>query len=259
MDYASGYHPGSTMAFLLPLLLSTLALAGSGEQALAYDLRIDGKTVGSREVTVRFVRQENGREVRLVESYTNIETTVLGKPVRFVNRASGRSGSSGGFTSSVDENGHIREVQALQRSDGSWRVTVIEGGRVNQGTLGAGQVSMTSLGLMDPVGYRDLTGNTQVHMLAAETGTLLSGTVESLGESTLQLGPTRLQVNRWAWTSEAGRVELAWTEEGVLASWQSSFMGRPVEGILREAPAARSYGNIEAIAPALGGVSEQEL
>lgn len=247
------------MAVLLSLLLSTLALAGNSEQALAYDLRIDGRTVGSREVTVSFVRQEDGREIRLVESFTSIETTVLGKPVRFVNRASGRSGSGGGFTSSVDENGHIREVQALQRSDGSWRVTVIESGRVSQGTLTPGQVSLTSLGLLDPVGYRDLTGNSQVQMLAAETGTLLSGTVESLGEGTLQLGPTPVRVNRWAWTSEAGRVELAWTEEGVLASWQSTFMGRPVEGVLREAPAARSYGSIEGLAPALGGVSEQEL
>jgi hypothetical protein len=247
------------MATLLPLLLSALAFAGNGEQALAYELRIDGKPVGSRDVTVRFVRQEDGREVRLVESYTRIETTMLGKPVRFVNRASGRSGSGSGFTSSVDENGHIREVQALQRSDGSWRVTVIEGGRVNQGTLAAGQVSLTSLGLLDPVGYRDLTGNTRVQVLAAETGTLLSGNVEALGESTLQLGATPVRVNRWAWTSEAGRVELAWTEEGVLASWQSSFMGRPVEGLLREAPAARSYGSVEELAPVLGGVSEQEL
>lgn len=247
------------MAVLFLLLLSTLALAGSGEQVLSYDLRLDGTSVGTRDVTLRFLRQDDGREVRLVESYLRIETTLLGKPVRFVNRASGRSGTAGGFTSSVDENGSIREVQAHQRSDGSWRVTVIDGGKVSQGTLAPGQVSLTSLGLLDPVGYRDLTGRSQASLLAAETGTLLSGTVEDLGEATLQLGGTRVQVNRWAWTSEAGRVELSWTEEGVLAAWRSSFMGRPLEGVLKQAPPARTYGSIEALAPIIDEVSEQEL
>ncbi len=244
---------------MLSLLLSLAlpAMAGDGEQSLLYDLRMNGKTVGSREVTIRFLPSESGAEVRLIESYTRVETSLLGKPVRFVNRFSGRSGA--GFTSSVDENGRIREVQAQRRSDGSWRVTVIEGGKISQGTLLAGQVSLTSVGLLDPVEHRDLTGRPQISLLAAETGTLLSGRVEPLGEGSLEVGGQRLRVDRYAWTSEAGRVELAWTGEGVLASWTSSLLGQPIEGVLRQPPPERSYGTIDLVISPMEGVREQEL
>lgn len=249
------------MVSLLPVLLGlVLPALADGEQSLLYDLQMDGQHIGTRHVTLRFLSAEDGGEVRVIESYTELEAPIAGGTYAFANRATARvEAASTGFTSSVSDDGKVSEVQARQRSDGTWKVTVIEGREVKQATLPRGQVDLSSLQLLDPVGHRELTARSRASVLAAETGTVLSGPVEDLGEASLSIGGDTISVHRWAWTPTAGRVELAWSMDGVLVSYDSAFMGKALQARLREVPPSRTFGEIEAVAPVVEDVAEQEL
>ncbi|NOY26985.1 MAG: hypothetical protein GXP62_14035 [Oligoflexia bacterium] len=229
-------------------------------QTLLYDLNLDGQHVGTRQVTLTYQHDAAGREVRQIESFTELQATVLGQTYHFANRASARVGTvKTSFTSSVSENGQVREIQARQRNDGSWRVSVVEDGKLMQTDLPRGQADLCSLQLLDPIGHRELTTRTRASVLAAETGTIMSGLVEDLGEGTLSLGQDTVAVHRWSWTPKSGRVELAWSMDGLLVSTDSTLLGRPLRARLRAAPVARAYGEVQALTPVVGDVAEQEL
>ncbi len=248
----------------LPLLLTLLspdarAVDQTSSQELVYDLRLGNRVVGSREVTLRYLDTGNG-VVRVIESYTALETNVAGAAVSYANRASARVETRGAsFTSSVSENGRIREVQARQRRDGSWKVTIIEDGQLATTTLRADQVDLSSLELLDPVRHRELTERPRAEVLAAETGTLLAGTVEDLGEGTLTVGGQDIAVHRWAWSPAAGRHQLAWSLDGLLVAYDATWMGSTLSAVLREPPPARSYGEIGPVPDVVEDVSELEL
>lgn len=251
---------------LLPLLGLALALgaspahAAADAQTLLYDLRLDGQQVGTREVVLRYLEDASGREVRLIESYTELQAPIAGRTYSFANRATARvEAVKTSFTSSVSEDGQVREVQARQRSDGTWKVSVIEDGELKQAELLRGQADLSSLQLLDPVGHRELTTRSRASVLTAETGTILSGLVEDLGEGVLTLGQDAVAVHRWSWTPATGRVELSWSMDGLLVGYDSAFMGRTLQARLRDAPTARAFGEIEAVAPVIDAVTEQEL
>lgn len=250
----------------LPVLLATLwsppasAVEQTDAQALLYDLRVGGQLVGTREVTLRYLRTEAG-DVRVIESYTDFEVALPTGPFRFRNRASARvSNRDASFTSAVDENGHGREIQARQRGGGAWKVTVIEDGAVRQATLEPGQVDLCSLELLDPVRRAELTGRPRAEVLAAETGTLMDGAVAEVGEGTVTVNGEVVPVQRWTWTPAAGPIELSWSLDGLLVSYTSQWMGKELRASLRELPTARSFGDIGEIPAVIeAGVAEQEL
>ena len=248
-------------SLLLSLLGLVLPALATGEQVLLYDLSLDGQRVGTRHVTLRSLQAEDGGEVRVIESYTELEASIAGQTLDFANRATARvETATTSFTSSVSEGGQVREVQARQRSDGTWKVTVIEGSEVKQATLPRGQVDLSSMQLLDPVAHRELTARARASVLAVETGTLFSGLVEDLGEGQIELSDGAVSVHRWAWSPSSLRMELAWSQDGVLVAYDSQVLGRTVQARLRQVPAARSYGDIELVAPVIDqGLAEQEL
>lgn len=257
------------LSLLIPLLaalspaalaLETPSLDRIDSQTLLYDLRVGDRAVGTREVKLSWMATDSG-EVRLIESYTELQVPLPTGEFSFVQRASARvSNRDASFTSTVSENGRLREVQARQRSSGAWKVTVIEDGELKQGTLEAGQVDLCSLELLDPVRHGELTGRARAEVLAAETGTLLAGAVQDLGEGTVTLGGQSVPVHRWSWTPTAGPVELAWSLDGVLVSYTSQWMGKELKAVLREPPPERSFGDIGSVPTVIdAGVAEQEL
>jgi len=263
-------HPWSLMSSLLLPVLSLFLLcvaapalaAGSAQdaQTLLYDLDLDGQHVGTRQVTITFLQDRSGREARLIESYTELQATVLGRSLRFVSRASARvEAVKTSFTSSVSEDDVVREIQGHQRSDGSWRVSVVEGGQLKQTDLARGQADLCSLQLLDPVGHRELTTRTRASVLTVETGAIYTGEVTDLGEGTVALGPDTVTVHRWSWAPPAGPVELAWSMDGLLVSYGTVLLGRTLDAHLRGVPSARAYGDAVVVEPVIGDVAEQEL
>lgn len=249
------------MLSLLLALFSFGAAAIGGEQVLVYDLRLDGATVGTREVTIRYLRTSAG-EVRIIESYTDLRASIAGVSYAVKNRASAKVGAGApGFTSSVDENGKVREIQGRLLPDHRWQITIAETGKIETWYLRPSEMQLSSLDLLDAQRSRNLWGavGSPVAMLLVESGAVLTGPVASLGERTLKVGGVDVATNRYAWTSEAGASELAWTSDGVLVQYTTRLLGVPVSATLRELPPPPSFGEIEGFEPQGGALEEEPL
>lgn len=246
------------MSSLALSLFALIASALAGEQSLRYSLSLDGKSVGHRDVTVRYLPAGAG-EVRILETWTEIDATLAGAPVRWRNRATAKAGvGAPGFTSSLDENGTLREVQARVLPDRRWQVTVVDQGESKTWTLRGGEVTLSSLDLLDPQRHLLLTdGRASASLLMAEAGNVLTGAVEDLGDGRVKVGGEEVEVHRWAFTPDTGRIELAWTADGTLVSYQMSWMGKRLTGVLDALPPPPEFGEIQ-IAPGLGGGFEEE-
>ncbi|MCB9780499.1 MAG: hypothetical protein H6742_18175 [Alphaproteobacteria bacterium] len=252
------------LSLLLPaaLLASPLAAAQdpSAPEAwdLTYDLRVGEQPVGTRTVTITFLPNDR----RIIESYTELAVGLPGAAQwTMVHRASATTSAAGAsFTSSVDENGTVREVQGRQRRDGSWMVSVVEGGTVRQDTVAAGRIDLSSLELLDPVRRRELTGRGTAGVLAAETGTLLSGPVQHRDEGVRTIGGQAVPVDVWTWTPESGAVTLSWSLDGVLVGYESAWMGKKLQAVLRDPPPRASLGDVAPVGDVIAqDVVEQEL
>lgn len=247
------------MLVLLLHLLTLCSLAFGGEQKLNYALTMDGKTIGQRTLTLRYLQTSSG-EVRILETYTELSASVAGKAWTLKNRATLKAGGSPGFTSNIEENGALREVQGRMLPDRRWLVTVTEHGKTQTWTLRASEVTLSSLDLFDPMRHSLMQGGSIVNMLVAETGGIEPGPVEDLGEGTVTIGGESIPVRRVAWTPESGRMELAWSSDGLLVSYKTQVLGRTLEARLTELPPPPTFGEIEA--PALQtspSVNEESL
>lgn len=225
---------------------------------LVYDLRLGDEAVGSRTVTVRWL----GEDRRIIESYTELSAPLpAGGTWTMTQRASATTDTaSASFTSSVDEAGTVREVQGRQRRDGRWTVAVVGGGDVRQDTVPAGRIDLSSLELLDPVRHRELTGRSRATVLAAETGTLLSGTVTDLGETRRTIDGQVVPVHAWTWAPESGPVTLSWSLDGVLVAYESQWMGRTLSAELRDPPPRRRLGEVDPVGDVIErGIVEEEL
>ena len=240
---------------------SRAARAAPGDAVLSYTLTMDGKSVGKRDVTITTMAAEaNATPPRVLSSYTTLSVSIAGVPWTFQQRASAlvRDGRSS-FTSSVNENGTLREVQSRQLSDGSWTVVVVEKGSTGSGNLRASEVDLTSMDLFDPETRTRLTSNSRVKLLASETGTVLEGPVEDLGEGLLRIAGQDVNVHSYAWTSAAGRMEFSWSMDGLLVGYQTSVLGKKIEAQLTQAPAGISYGDVDDPRQGLPTVKEEVL
>jgi len=246
-------------ALLLAITLSAPAFADEVE-ALTYQLTLNGAPVGERTVTVRYFR-ESGREVRLLESYTDLTVTLGKSTIMFQQRMGGQGGEPAGtFTSSVLQSDGPQEVQAVRR-DAGWWVTVLQPKRKAEQMYTHREVDVTSLTLVDPGAVGFLSGKTQLRVLAAETGTVLDGPLRAGGETTLTLGGERVDGEVWLWTPSAVPVELVYGEEGHLLRYTMQVAGATVEALLTAAPEARTYGETLEVDGLIstGGIGEESL
>lgn len=114
---------------LAPLLLLTTpgAVAHAAETlSMRYLLAVDGAVVGHRDLQLRYLSGPDG-EIRLLQSWTQLDVLIAGQPFAYRQRLSGM-GNSGGFTSVIREGDQAREVQAVRGPLG-WSVSVTDGGQ----------------------------------------------------------------------------------------------------------------------------------
>jgi hypothetical protein len=90
---------------------------------------------------------------------------------------------------------------------------------------------------MDP--ERSLGQASQLDMLSAETGEILSGPLQLLGSETVQVGAKSLPAQHYLWTPETGPVHLFYGEQGVLLQTRTRVAGQQVELTLTEPPQTR--------------------
>lgn len=246
---------------MLTLLLSLLALvriAAAGDPQLVYDLMLDGKAIGQRQVSLRYMPTANG-EIRILETTTKIGLNLAGQSYRFEQRATAKAGGTPGFTSAVDDNGAIREIQGRLLPDRRWLVTVAEAGNVETYYLRGSEVNLSSLDLLDPERHQLLSREAAASVLVAETGAVMSGKVEDLGETAVRVGGEEVLAHRYAWTPETGRVELVWSLDGTLLSYQTRVLGKLVTATLEKMPPPPTFGTVDSPMGGASTTTEEKL
>ncbi len=255
----------AALAALLTVLLALLVMgvcaptARAGEalppHKITYDLSLDGKPIGTRQLTIRYLPREDG-ERRILEAYTELQ--VLGVPL--VCRSSGQSSARGAtFTSSVDQGGAVSQVQGIELPTGGWRVIVADASGVKESTLSKEQARLTSLDLLDPGRTVLLTGGGPLTLVLVETGDILTGTLDAGTVGTTKVAGQKVEVTRYTATGSGGTARFDVDASGLLVKSELSWLGGTVTAVAREVPPPRSYGTIEALDVTIPAVIEDEL
>lgn len=215
-------------------LLATTALADTQSletRSLEYGITAAGLPVGTRSLKITYLPGPQG-EQRLLECYTEIP--IAG----FSQRVSGLSADSlpPGFSATNAQSGESWEVQAV-RNSGGLQVHFVDARGTQSSQLAFHQVSTTSLALMDP--ERSLGQASQLDMLSAETGEILTGPLQLLGSETVLVGGESLPAQHYLWTPETGPVHLYYGAQGVLLQTRTRVAGQQVELTLTQPPASR--------------------
>jgi hypothetical protein len=212
------------------------ALAGTFEHKLVWDMSVDGTTVGSRELTVRYLESDGGTN-RILESYTDINGTLGPLKVRWRQRMTAHVDAKepASFHSVVDQGGNVLEVQG-RWTPTQWLVTTTANGRSRTNEVPLGRVDLSTADLMDPYSKLPLTHFREARVLSAESGDVLIGPVEQLGVSEVRVKTQTIQVSGYAWTSPQGRSEFFYSADGFLVKYKTQLMGIALEAVLREPP-----------------------
>jgi hypothetical protein len=222
----------------------------------AWDLALAGQAVGSRELTVKY-RSDGVAEIRVLESWTELTVPLGRDDFTWTQRMSGltRSGS-GTFASVQSDDGWLREVQAVKKLQG-WTVTVAEDGQARVYNLDRDAFDLTSLDLLDPGQGDRLKGRSELRVLAAETGTVIAGPLESLGATSVRIDGKAVAGTGYRWTTPDGPVELVYGPDGHLLRYALRVGVVTVSATLADPPEARRFEE-ELAGPLIGPAVQEE-
>ncbi len=245
------------MLSLLYALLLWCGLSWAGEQKVVYDLRLDGRSVGKRELTLRYL-QTSGGEIRILETWTELTVVVAGTTHTLKSRATAKAGGSPGFVSAVQLDGKNTEIQGRLLPDRRWMVTVAEGGELKTWYYRGSELTLTSLDLLDPRRHLLLLDNPTAYVLAAETGVVTGGATRDLGERTVKVGAAEVSARCASFEPDTGPMELCWSDEGLLLSYATTLFGKQIDAVATEVPAPAVFGTVETPALETGGTLSEE-
>lgn len=224
------------------LLLLTVAAAVAGDQHFVYDLTVNGQSVGSRDVTVRYYDRPGG-ERRVVDAVTTVKllNTALDA------RSSGQSNPRGAtFSTSVAVDGKVRQVQGVQLPEGDWRLVQGDGKTVNEQVV-RGATVLTTIDLLDP-GRTSLLGQGGTATLVfAETGDVFTGTLGAGAPATVTVAAVRVGVTRYTMSGSGASAKFDVDGDGLLVHSEVTWMGVPMAATLKEMPAPRDFGKVDAV------------
>lgn len=218
---------------MIGFLVATLA-ARAAEQTLVWDLSVKGQPVGTRQLTVRTLGDDQSR---ILEAFTDLSGQVGPMRVRWRQRVTAHvtAREPASFTSVVDQNGTALEIQGRWTPD-TWYVTTTTNGRSRTTEMPLARVDLSTADLLDPLTRYPLSHYDQVAILSSESGEVLSGPVERLGVSEISVAGTPVQVTGYAWTSTKGRSEFHYSADGFLVKYRTQLFGIDLEAMLREPP-----------------------
>lgn len=212
--------------------------AADREQTLVWDLTVEGTPVGRRSLVVRYLEDDSGATLRMLESYTEINGALGPMRVRWVQRmtASVDPREPASFTSVVDQNGSTLEVQGRWTPANWVVVTATSAGRPRETAMPLSRIDLSTADLMDPYSRLPLSYFDTVRILSAETGEVLSGPVEKLGVVDVTIARQPIQVTGYAWTSPQGRSEFYYSADGFLVKYTTQLVGIELEAVLHDPP-----------------------
>ncbi len=223
-------------SLIFVLALPGAALADEVSQ-VTWALKLDGREVGQRTATYTIDR--SGPDVRrVIEARTRIQAAV--GPVTWAfeqNLVVHGSIGPNAFRSVQLEDGVAREVQG-RWSPTAWTVVQVDKGGTRASEAAPYRIDVSTADLIDPYAARSLASFTSVKVLSAETGEILEGTVEPLGPSVVRIGTVDVGVQGYVWTTSAGRSTFWYDPDGWLVRYETTILGRAVEGVLKQPPPA---------------------
>lgn len=222
------------------LLLAGLGLAHAAdlEHKLTWDVTVGGTKVGTRNLRVKYVKEEGQVGMRRVlESWTELDGTLGTMRATFRQRMTAHASGSepASFHAVSDQNGAPQEVQA-RWTPGAWWVTTTAAGRSRTVDMPSNRIDLSTADLMDPDSRYPLGHFSQLRLLSAETGEVITGAITPLGTKTMTLGRDELPVNGFAWDSPQGRSEFWYAQDGFLVHYTMPVLGITMVATLQKAP-----------------------
>lgn len=222
------------MLVTLLLLLAT-ARADERVQELTWDLSWQGKPVGQRTLTVKYVPIEGGYR-RVINGETSIDASGAGFDFSYRQKLTAMAQfEASSFHSVVEENGEAREIQGRLTGLG-WVVSLVQHGRAKEWELPATEIDLSTADLFDPESRVPLSAFDHIRVLAAETGDVWEGKVERIGSSELLVAKQAVPVTGYAIDPPQGRAAFYYTTDGVLVKYTYQVMGQTFEAVLHDPP-----------------------
>jgi len=216
--------------------LALPAAAADRENTLVWDISAGGARIGTRNLVVRYLDGEAGTS-RILESYTELEGQLGPTRLRWRQRMTAHvdAREPASFHSVIDHDGTPIEVQG-RWTPSAWVVTTLANGRPRTVDMPLTRIDLSTADLLDPDTRFPLSHFSDIRMLSAETGEVLTGPVEQLGVREITIAGKPLAVTTYAWTSPQGRWELSYSTDGFLVRSVTQLLGITLEAQLREPP-----------------------
>lgn len=220
---------------LIPVLHASVAHAEPEVHRLTWSLRVEGAEVGKR-TAVYTVEREGDDVRRSIEAHTKLTAKVGSLSWSWEQKltAHGAVGPDA-FRSVILEDGAPREVQG-RWSPTAWTLAQGDARSVRTYEAAPYRIDLSTADLIDPYASRTLGRFATIKVLSAETGEVIEGTVEPLGPTTVRVGATDVNVQGWAWNASIGRSQFWYDEDGWLVKYETTILGRKVEGVLLQPP-----------------------
>jgi hypothetical protein len=221
---------------MLVLAAALTANAADVEQDLAWSITLDGKPVGKRTATVKWFTDDDGDVRRMIETWTEIDATLIGVQYTVKERLTAMCGkTAGSFQTVIDVSGDNSQIQA-RRAATAWSVTVNHGGKEYSRDWATTAIDMSTADLLDPDSRVSLGSFTNARILAAETGDILEGPVTRLGAGQIEVSGSQVPVEGYAWTVEGVESRFWYTSDGYLVRWETGAIGHKLSGTLTDPP-----------------------
>lgn len=157
----------------LHLLFFATAAASDSSSELIYDISLNNKKIGHRNVKVEFLplSAEHPRGGRKISVWTEVSTQFSGKSIEYKQRASSliRPQKPKKFISSSSLNGDLLEIQGRQKKDGKWLITYIKPSNITSKIYNSHELHAPSLDLFDPGQFRRWEGDQRNTILLVES------------------------------------------------------------------------------------------
>jgi hypothetical protein len=217
-------------------LLAALASASDLQHSMVWDLSVQGKPVGTRRLTVKYV-SEGVATRRILESFTDVDGQVGPIRARYRQRLTAHIAPDepASFHSVVEENGRLMEIQG-RWTPSAWIVTTTADRRSRSVEHPLNRVDLSTADMMDPytrVGFERLA---EARVLSAETGDVFIGPVASLGVQEITVAGGPVQVTGYQWTSPQGQSSFWYSSDGFLVKYQTQLLGITLDAVLHDAP-----------------------
>jgi hypothetical protein len=230
-------------------------------QSLVYDITFHGNPVGTRVVTINYLPATDISPYgsRLLDITTDLQLQVVGKDITYHQHATANfSEYRNRFTSQVNVNGDIFELQGKQQNNLDWVVfETAKGAKPQRHIYPAYKMDVVSLSMFDP-GQVQKWMSGPMSIYHAEMGDIWDGVWKDGNNTTITSSEQILEGRLLTFSAPDGKFIGSWSDGGLLLNWSVVILGQELEATLRNIPDLPEFGQIQ-IEESFQGTQEIDL